>query len=163
MQLQEVKHREQENPDKINEVPEQAGNFDAVRVALRIGLPKPGAGSPEVRDDKPASQHVQAVQRGEGEIDREIGAVRRHEGREALDVGWLELKLVCGFISLLHGCVMVLGRKSIMSRVRMQFKAQDFSIFAVQSLGAPKPRATFQMTRLPHHICYTAFDSYCSV
>src|SRR5262245_36514959 len=88
---QEVENGKEEDPDQVNEVTEQARNFDAVGVTLRILLPEFGAGAPKIGDDNSAAQHVQAVQRGQGEINREVSAVSRHEGRKALDIGRLDV------------------------------------------------------------------------
>jgi hypothetical protein len=83
--LEEIKHREKEDPDQVDEVPEQAGDLDAVDITFRVRLPHLGI-APDIKDDDGPGQDVQAVQGSEGEIERKIGAVSRDKGGKALDV-----------------------------------------------------------------------------
>src|SRR6185369_3384866 len=50
----QIKHREQENPHQIHEMPEQAGDFDAVGEAFRVGLPHAAARAPQIENHQRA-------------------------------------------------------------------------------------------------------------
>src|SRR6266498_1510331 len=86
-QLQEVQNREQKYPNQVHEVPEQTGDFLPLDVTLRVGLPHAGPRTPNLRDDQRATQDVQAMQRGQGEVNRKVSAVPRHKRGESLDLG----------------------------------------------------------------------------
>src|SRR5262245_43681588 len=77
--LQQIEDREEEDPDQVEEVPEEARVLDAVREVLGIGLPELRPGSPEVSIHRHAADHVQAVQSGEREVDRQEGALARQQ------------------------------------------------------------------------------------
>ena len=54
-----IKKRENKNPNQINKMPEQAGNFNAVGQVFRIPLVKPFAHrQPHVSKDNHATEHV---------------------------------------------------------------------------------------------------------
>src|ERR1017187_1708562 len=74
---QKIECWKQENPHEIDEVPVQAGNFDAIGEAFGVSLPHLAAGSPEVGVDDHAADDVQPVQTGHGEVDRHECAGRR--------------------------------------------------------------------------------------
>src|SRR5262245_62012259 len=79
LRLQQVENREEEDPDQIDEVPEEARVLDPVGEVLGIGLPELGARSPEVGVHSHAADHVQTVQAGEREVDRQERALARHQ------------------------------------------------------------------------------------
>src|SRR5437667_1396500 len=62
--LKEIEHREQEDPNQINKVPEQPANLHAVRETHRIGPPHFRAGDPEKAVHHHASQNMQRVEAG---------------------------------------------------------------------------------------------------
>src|SRR4029453_16940565 len=74
--LQKIQSREQEDPDQVDEVPEEARVLDAVGEPRRIRLPELRARTPEVGVHHHAADHVQHVQPGQREVDREevVGA-----------------------------------------------------------------------------------------
>src|SRR5713101_3460724 len=74
--LQKVEGREEEDPDQIHEMPEEARVLDPVGEPLRIRLPELRAGTPEIRVHGHPAKHVKPVQSGQGEIDSEkvVGA-----------------------------------------------------------------------------------------
>src|SRR5258705_2926458 len=74
--LQEIEGREEEDPDQIHEMPEEARVLDPVGEPLRIRLPQLRAGTPEIRAHHHPAKHVEPVQSGQVEIDGEevIGA-----------------------------------------------------------------------------------------
>src|SRR5215212_5033117 len=79
--LQQVKGWEQEDPDQIDEVPEQARVLDPVREPLRVRLPELGARSPEIGVHRQPGEDVKHVQPGQGEIQGEevVGAGKESE------------------------------------------------------------------------------------
>src|SRR5207342_325304 len=74
--LQKVESREQEDPDQIHEVPEEARVLDPVGEPLWIRLPELRAWPPEIGVHHHPAKHVQHVQAGQREIDGEevVGA-----------------------------------------------------------------------------------------
>src|SRR5688572_17395910 len=72
--LQQVQHREQENPNQIDEVPVEPGELDPVDELLGIPLPHPGARADEIRHHHHPAEDVDAVQARERVVDREIRA-----------------------------------------------------------------------------------------
>src|SRR6202048_5495337 len=89
---QQIKEREDKNPDQIEKVPEEAANFDAVGKMFGIALVNFFADwQPHVNENENAAEHVQSVQSGDGEIAREIRAVRGQENRRALDILFLDV------------------------------------------------------------------------
>src|SRR5216683_470758 len=65
----QVQQREQEDPDDVHEVPVQAEAFERV-VPLGGVAPLPG-GEQQVAEQTDADDHVQGVQPGHAEIERE--------------------------------------------------------------------------------------------
>src|SRR5579884_2318032 len=63
--LEEVEHREQEDPHQIDEVPVQSGVFDPVGELLGILAPQLRAGADEVRHHDHPAHDVQPVQPGQ--------------------------------------------------------------------------------------------------
>ena len=78
--LEKVKERENENPDQINKVPEQAGDLNSIGEMLGVAFVKlrPDR-QPEINEDEHAAEDVQAVQSGDRKVGREIGAVLRQK------------------------------------------------------------------------------------
>src|SRR6476660_10312068 len=74
--LQEIEGREQEDPDQIHEMPEEARVLDAIGKPLRVRLPELRAGPQEVGVHAHPAEHVEHVQARQGEIDGEevVGA-----------------------------------------------------------------------------------------
>src|SRR5207302_4614179 len=84
---EQIEKRKNENPDQIDKVPEQSRNFHAIGQVFRIPLIKSLAnGKPHVNEDQHASEHVETVQSGNGEVTREIGVVPRSERVHPLDI-----------------------------------------------------------------------------
>src|ERR1700720_296219 len=78
--LEQIEKREDKNPDKIDKVPEQSADFDAVGQMLRIALIKFFADwQPHVNKNEDASEHVRPVQSGDDEVTGKIRAVPRTE------------------------------------------------------------------------------------
>src|SRR5688572_13145568 len=100
--LQQIENREQKDPDQIDEVPEQAGDFDAVGVLLWRLLPPATAGEEEIRHDDRATNDVRGMQAGEREVNREVGAALRRVGGEIHEVARLDGELLV--IMLRIGC-----------------------------------------------------------
>src|SRR5580700_9314936 len=90
MGLKEVENGEQEYPDKVNEVPEKTGNFDAVGVALGIGFPHAGERTPDEENHDGAADDVQGVQARQREINGGVGVVPRAVVFHVFDVGLLD-------------------------------------------------------------------------
>src|SRR5512137_933852 len=78
--LDQVEQREEEDPDEVDEVPVEAGELDRRRVA-RAEL---AAGGPHRHpaQDAHADEHVEPVQAGHEEVDREV-----HRHARALQAG----------------------------------------------------------------------------
>src|SRR5260370_29460415 len=74
--LQKVEGREEEDPDQSHEMPEKARVLDPVDEPLGVRLPELRAGTPEIGIHRHPADHVEHVQAGQGEIDREkvVGA-----------------------------------------------------------------------------------------
>src|ERR1044071_4914588 len=68
---QQIERREEKDPDEVDEVPVQADDLDAVREALRLGLPHLRAEGQKVGEDDHPAENVQAVQAGHREVDGE--------------------------------------------------------------------------------------------
>src|SRR5438477_606816 len=85
--LEQIENWEKEDPDEVHEMPEEAGDFDAVNVAVGIALPQARARTPDVENDNRTTEHVQAVEGGEREINSEVSAMAGNEGGEARDLG----------------------------------------------------------------------------
>src|SRR6266481_6130378 len=78
--LEQIKEREDENPDKIDKVPEQSADLDSIGQMFRIALVKFFADrQPHVNENQDAGEHVRSMQAGNGKITREIRAVPRPE------------------------------------------------------------------------------------
>src|SRR6266699_872788 len=78
--LEQIEKREDKNPDKIDKVPEQSADFDAISQVLWIALIKLFADwQPHINENEDAGEHVGPVQSGDGEITGEIRAVPRAE------------------------------------------------------------------------------------
>src|SRR6266851_9151545 len=75
--LEQVQHREQEDPHEIDEVPVQARDLDAIRELLRIRLLELRARPEEIRHHHDPAEDVQSVQPGQREVDAEKRAVPR--------------------------------------------------------------------------------------
>src|SRR5205823_13386068 len=72
----QIKKRKNKNPDKIDEVPEEAGHLDSIGQVLGIALVNFFADrQPHVNEDEHPAQHVQTMQTGNGKVARKIGAV----------------------------------------------------------------------------------------
>ena len=63
-------------------MPEQPGHFHPVDVPVGVGLPQLRSRPPEVGDHDRAAEHVQRMQRGEGEVNR--GDARPKSERETM-------------------------------------------------------------------------------
>ena len=50
VQSEQVKNWEQENPNEVNEVPEEARNLDSISKLIRMGLPHLASRAPEISD-----------------------------------------------------------------------------------------------------------------
>src|SRR4029077_18869551 len=70
MSVDQIQQREKINPDNIHKVPVQAAHFDG-RVVLRRVTSLPGVIGQE-NENPNSDDHVQGVQPGHGEIQREI-------------------------------------------------------------------------------------------
>src|ERR1700739_2144509 len=78
--LEQIKKRKDKNPDKIDKVPKQPGNLDAVGEMLGIALVDFFADrQPHVEENQNTTEHVRSVQSGDRKITREICAVPRPE------------------------------------------------------------------------------------
>src|SRR3990172_6786889 len=66
--LEKIECWEKKDPDKVNEVPVEAGYFDPVGEPLRLGVPHFASRSPEVEVDDDAAHHVQPMESGEREV-----------------------------------------------------------------------------------------------
>jgi hypothetical protein len=74
--LQQVEDWKYEDPDKINQVPEEAGYFDAVAELLMVGVEEFCTAlnrQPEVDEDKTSGEHVSTVETGDHEVTRKVG------------------------------------------------------------------------------------------
>src|SRR5205085_7889924 len=69
--LQQIKSREEEDPDQIDEVPVQPDDLDPVRESLTVGVPHLRAGGQKIREHDHAAEHVQTVQTGHREVQAE--------------------------------------------------------------------------------------------
>ena len=69
--------KEEEDPNQVDEVPEQPRVLDAIREVLLVFLPELGAGPPEVGVDRHPAHDVEHVQPGHREVDREEGVRAR--------------------------------------------------------------------------------------
>src|SRR6266699_3546778 len=69
--LQKIQSREQEDPDQIHEMPEEARVLDPVDEPLRVRLPELRAGAPEIGVHTHPAEHVEHVQAGQGEVEGE--------------------------------------------------------------------------------------------
>ena len=87
--LQQIQNREQEDPNQVDEVPEQSGNFDAVGVTFGLGLPHLCARTPNVKDHQRAADDVQRVQAGEREVNREVGIMPWTVINAGKELNWL--------------------------------------------------------------------------
>src|ERR1043165_1669400 len=85
--LQQIKDWEEEYPNEIDEVPEQAGNLDAIGVTNRILTPDAGQRSPNNKNHDCSANDVQGMQTGQGEINRGISVVPRTVVADVFDVG----------------------------------------------------------------------------
>src|SRR3954469_25599209 len=77
--LEQVENGKEEDPDQIDEVPEQSGVFHPVGEVLGIGLPELGARSPEAAVYHDAADHGQHMEAGEREVDRQEGVLARQQ------------------------------------------------------------------------------------
>src|SRR4029450_4714921 len=76
--LQKIQGRKEENPDQIDEVPEEARVLDPVGEPRRIRLPELRTGTPEIRVHYHPAEHVETVQTGQGVVDgEEVVSVRQ--------------------------------------------------------------------------------------
>ena len=90
MEIQEVKQGEEEDPDKIDEVPEQAADFDAVGQMFGVLLEALVVKAEEVGKNQGADDHVSTVKTGEREVDGVVRVQLRCEVGEEGDVLLLE-------------------------------------------------------------------------
>src|SRR5687768_16257663 len=74
--LQKIQDREEEDPDQIHEMPEEARVLDPVGEPCRVRLVELRARAPEIGVHRHPAQHMEHVQAGQGEIDGEkvVGA-----------------------------------------------------------------------------------------
>src|ERR1700730_3873711 len=73
---EQIKEREDKNPDKIDKVPEESADFDAIGQMFGIALIKSLADwQPHVNENDYAAEHVRPVQTGDGEVTGKIGAM----------------------------------------------------------------------------------------
>ena len=74
--LQKIQRREEEDPDQIHEMPEEARVLDPVGEPHRIRLPELRAGAPEIGVHHHPAEHVEHVQAGQRVVDGEevVGA-----------------------------------------------------------------------------------------
>jgi hypothetical protein len=74
---EQIKKRKDKNPDKINKVPKQPGDFDAIGQMFWVMLVKLFTDrQPHVNKDEHSGEDMKAVQAGDREIAGEICAVR---------------------------------------------------------------------------------------
>src|SRR5205807_4991718 len=89
---EQIKKREDKNPDQIDKVPEETRHFHAVGKVLWITLINFFADrQPHVKKNEHAAEHVSAVQSGDREVTGEIGAVPRTERINSFNVFLLDL------------------------------------------------------------------------
>src|SRR5688572_4798831 len=74
--LQKIQGREKEDPDQVDEMPEEARVLDPVGEPHRVRLPELRAGAPEIGVHHHPAEHVEHVQAGQGVVEGEevIGA-----------------------------------------------------------------------------------------
>src|SRR5438093_9103832 len=85
--LQKIEGREQEDPDQIHEMAEEARVLDAIGEPLRVRLPELRAGPQEVGVDTHPAEHVEHVQAGQGEVEgEEIVGAGKEPGLELVAV-----------------------------------------------------------------------------
>ena len=93
--LQDVQDREQEDPNQVHKVPEQAKGFNPICEPLAILMPH---GQPDrehiVQHHDDATENVSRVQAGDGVVDAKKCAVLRLICREAADVPGFNLDFV---------------------------------------------------------------------
>src|SRR5437899_8629382 len=96
--LEKIKKWEDENPDKIDKVPEESADLDPISQMLRIALVKFFTDrQPHVNENQDAGEHMRPMQSGNGEVTCEICAVPRAERINALNVFLLDLRDVVGW------------------------------------------------------------------
>ena len=69
--LQKVKDWEYEDPDKVHQMPEEAGDFDSVAELLGIGVEQFRSaldGQPEINEANTPRQNVRTVETGDHEV-----------------------------------------------------------------------------------------------
>src|SRR6187200_2967309 len=101
-QLKQVKEREDEDPNQVDEVPEESGHLDAIGKMLRVFPVEPGARTPEEGENQDSTENVQAMQAGDHEIRGEIGAVLGSERTPVIDIGRFDLYRLCIVIRCLR-------------------------------------------------------------
>ena len=74
--LEDEEAQEQEDPDDIDEVPEQTRVLDPVGEPALVLVPQLGAGAPEIGVDDHPADHVEGVEPGHREVDRQEGVGR---------------------------------------------------------------------------------------
>src|ERR1700730_8829497 len=76
--LEQIKEREDKNPDQIDKVPEKAADFDAIGEVLRISLVNLFTDrQPHVEKNQNATEHVRSMKSGDREVAGEIRTVPR--------------------------------------------------------------------------------------
>src|SRR5258705_9223529 len=136
---EQIENRKQENPDQIDEVPEQSCHFDAVRVALRLGLPPAPAGEKEVSHYYRASEYMRRVQAGKREIDREVSVVLRDVSGEVNEVTQLDR------VGLVFVCLGLLALFVLLLR-RVGNELNCLNFLVLQFLQAPETRVALNVT-----------------
>src|SRR4029077_9378075 len=78
--LEQIEKRKDENPDKIDKVPEQTADLHAIGEVFGISLVNFFANrQPHVEKNEDTAQHVRAMQSGNRKIAGKISAVPRPE------------------------------------------------------------------------------------
>ncbi len=78
--LHQVEDREEEDPDQVDEVPEEAADFNTVGKPLRVRVIHLTSEEHVVTEDKDTADHVQSVETRDGEVDRIVSVPTRCEG-----------------------------------------------------------------------------------
>jgi hypothetical protein len=81
--LEEIEDGKYKDPNKIDEMPEQPRNFDAIGKVLRIRLVQLRATlnwKPKVQENQDTAEHVKTVKTGDQKVGREVSAVPWRKG-----------------------------------------------------------------------------------
>src|SRR4026209_549201 len=85
--LQKIQGREEEDPDQIDEMPEETRVLDPVGEPDRIRLPELRARAPEIGVHHHPAEHMEHVQSGQGVVDgEEVAAAGKFPQAEMVTV-----------------------------------------------------------------------------